>query len=121
MRIGPLVCCFVLLAGPVHAGICKTQDLMPEYFAFEAKAKTLPLEARTDLFVKDIVAAHPDFYTEEEFGDAAKIRKSAARFLDDSKPIMLGSFGPLTDEKLHAVAANVMPAFDKAQTDFANT
>jgi hypothetical protein len=94
---------------------------MPDYFAFESKAKTLPLDARTDLFLKDIVVAHPEFYTQDEFGDAAKIRKSATRLLDDSKPVMLGGFGPLTGEKLHAVAANAMPAFDKAQTDFAKT
>lgn len=121
MRFAVLTCCLMLTAAPAHAGPCKTENLMPEYFAFEAKTRSLPLEARTDLFIKDIAAVHPDFYTKEEFGDAAKIRKSAARFLDDGKPITLGGFGPLTDAKLHAVAANVTPAFDKAQADFAKS
>jgi hypothetical protein len=112
---------FAAIATAAQAGICKTQNLMPEYFAFEARAKPLPLDARTDLFLKDIVAAHPKFYTKDEFGDAEKIRKSAARLLDDSKPVMLGGFGPLTSQKLYAVATKVAPAFDKAQTDFAKT
>ena len=112
---------FLLLAVPAHAGICKTENLMPEFFAFEAKTKDLTPEQRGDAFVGDIASRHEDFYTAEEYGDADKLRKSATRFFDPAKPIQFGGFGPLTDEHLHAVAANVMPAFDKAQADFAKT
>jgi hypothetical protein len=108
-------------ATAAHAGICLTQDLMPGFFAFEAKTRGLTPQQRGAAFVRDYASRHEDFYTPEEFGDAGKLRKSATRFFDPSKPLQVGGLGPLTDEHLHAVAANVMPSFEKAQAEFART
>jgi len=121
MRIALLGGLMAMLAASAHAGPCKTENLMPGYFAFEDQTKALDAQARADRFASDYVPAHRAYYTADDFADGAKLKKSALRLFDDSKPIMLGGFGPLTDEKLHAVAANVMPAFDKAQADFAKT
>jgi hypothetical protein len=124
LRWSSVAFCFLaalVLTAPARASICQTADLMPEFFAFEAKTKDLTPAERGDAFVRDFVSRHGDFYTTDEFGDAEKVRESAVRFFDPSKPIQIGGFGPLTDEHLHAVAANVMPSFDKAQTDFTNT
>ena len=111
----------LIFAAPAQAGICKTTDLMPEFFAFETKTANLTPEQRGDAFVKDFASQHEDFYTTEEFGDVDKLRKSATRFFDPARPIVFGGFGPLTDEHLRAVAANVMPSFEKAEADFAKT
>jgi len=108
-------------AAPAQAGICKTTDLMPEFFAFETKTANLTPEQRGDAFVKDFASQHEDFYTTEEFGDVDKLRKSATRFFDPARPIVFGGFGPLTDEHLRAVTANVMPSFEKAEADFTKT
>jgi hypothetical protein len=114
-----LLCCLALFATPARAQECQTKNLMPEYLAFDARTTGMAPQRRADLFMKEIVAAHPDYYTRDEFSNLAKVRKSAARLLDPSKPIMLGGFGPLTDERVRAVAANVMPTFDKAEGNFA--
>lgn len=115
------ICCLALFATSAQAELCNTKNLMPEYLAFEARTATMAPARRADLFTKEIVAAHPDFYTGEEFGDAAKLHKSALRLLDPSKPIVLGGFGPLTDGHLRAVAANVAPSFERAEDGFART
>jgi hypothetical protein len=119
IRHAILLCCLALAATPAHAELCKTTNLMPEYLAFDTRTAGMAPARRADLFMKEIVAAHPDFYTRDEFGSPAKVRKSAARLLDPSKPIMLGGFGPLTDSRVRAVAANVMPAFRRAEEKFA--
>lgn len=121
MRISALVTILGLAAAPAQAAICHTENLMPAFLTFEAKTEGMSPDARAELFVKVIAERNPGYYTGEEFGDAARIKKSATRFFDESKPIMLGGFGPLTDAHLRAVAQNVMPAFDKAQADFAKT
>lgn len=114
-----LASAFAAMTTAAQAGICKTQDLMPAFFAFEAKTAALTPDQRADLFAREFVPQHRDFYAEDEFGDPVKLHKSAARFFGG--PVKLGDFGPLTASHFHAVAENVMPAFDKAQSDFAKT
>lgn len=121
MRIFALATFLGLAAAPAQAAICHTQNLMPEFLTFQAQTDGMAADARADLFVKAIAERHPDYYTSEEFGDAARLRKSALRFFDPSRPIVLGGFGPLTEAHLREVAQQVMPAFDKAQADFAKT
>jgi hypothetical protein len=118
-RILILASAFAAMTTAAQAGICETQDLMPAFFTFEAKTAALTPDQRADLFVTKFVPQHRDFYAEDEFGDPVKLHKSAARFFGE--PVKLGDFGPLTDSHFHAVAQNVLPAFDKAQADFTKT
>lgn len=44
VRFPWLICCLAVLAVPAHAELCKTKNLMPEYFAFEAKTAAMTPE-----------------------------------------------------------------------------
>jgi hypothetical protein len=108
--------------GAADAGACHYQNLMPEYFAFEARTEGMAPEQRADMFVKDFAPRYPDYYGNPDlFGDENKLRKSALRFFDPARPPTLAGFAPLTQERLHAVAQSVLPGFETAQGEFAKT
>lgn len=102
------------LAAPAFAGMCKSETLMPEFFAFEHATRALPPQARADRFMSEIAARHPEFYT-SELGD---VRNAALRLLDPAHPEQMDGFPPLTDEKLRAVDAAMSGAFETAQRRF---
>jgi type II secretory pathway component PulM len=48
-----------LRPAPVLADVCQYQNLMPEFFAFEAATKTLAPDIRAARFVKEFAVKHP--------------------------------------------------------------
>ena len=106
-------------ACPADAAVCHYSNLMPAFFAFEAQTRHLPLQQRAEAFVNRFAPRFPDYYGNPDvFGTKERLRQSATRFFDDSKPVRLPGFAPLTAAHLHAVADATVPAFDVAQSAF---
>ena len=103
------------------AEVCRYQNLMPEFFAFEAATMTLTPEIRTERFMKEFAAKHPAFYGDKDLGWPARAQKDALRLLDPSQSESFPGFPPLTEARLHAVAATVTDDFAAAQGKFLKT
>ncbi|MBS0334354.1 MAG: hypothetical protein JSS35_16420 [Proteobacteria bacterium] len=103
--------------GAAAAGICRSQDFMPTYFAFADRTRDLPVDQRVEAFVAEVVKPNPEFYG-HGFGDTDRLRRSAARFLDPAKPPAYPGFAPLTEGRLREVSTAAAAAFEKAQDDF---
>jgi hypothetical protein len=103
------------------AEVCRYQNLMPEFFAFEAATMTLTPEIRTERFMKEFAAKHPAFYGDKDLGWPARAQKDALRLLDPSQSESFPGFPPLTEARLHAVAATVTDDFAAAQGKFLET
>src|ERR1700733_13097625 len=103
---------------PAAAGVCKYQNLMPEFFAFEAATKNLAPDIRAERFAKEFVARHPGFYGDTDLDWPARVQKDSLRLLDPSQPESFPGFPPLTEARLHAVAATVTNGFAAAQDKF---
>ena len=108
-----------LAAPPSDAAICKTRDLMPEYFIFAAKTVGMAPDARAGLFANEFASRHPEFYVPEDFGGMDKIRKAAERFYDAGRQLTLPGSTPLTDESLRATSRAAGPALADAEAQFA--
>jgi hypothetical protein len=106
---------------PVLADVCQYQNLMPDFFAFEASTKNLSPDIRADRFMKEFAAKNPAFYGDKDLGWPAKLQKDALRLLDPSKPESFPGFPPLSEARLHAVAATVTNNFTAAQDKFLKT
>lgn len=100
------------------AGVCRAENLMPEFFAFQARTKNLAPERRADRFVKEIASRHPEFYGDAEFGSPAKLRDAALRLLDPARPEGFPGFPPLSDMRFHAVADRIDQDFVAAEARF---
>ena len=103
---------------PAAAGVCQYQNLMPEFFAFEAATKNLAPDIRAERFAKEFVARHPGFYGDTDLDWPARVQKDSLRLLDPSQPESFPGFPPLTEARLHAVAATVTNGFAAAQDKF---
>jgi len=119
-RISAALLGFAAFTTSATAGVCQSENLMPEYFAFAEATKTLPLEARAGHFVSDFAAKHPDYYT-SEFGGEQQLREAAKVLLDPAHPAQIPGFAPLTDERLRSVDAAMAGAFATAQQRFSET
>lgn len=104
------------------ADVCRYQNLMPEFFAFEARTKNLAPDIRADRFVKEFAANHPAFYGDKDsFKSPEAIEKASLRLLDPNQPESFPGFGPLPEERFHAVAATVEKDFAAGQRKFLKT
>lgn len=115
---------FTLLAlgGTAHASACRTQDLMPDFFAFEARTAALTPEQRADAFMRDFAPRYPDFYYYSSDGPYSKpenLQKAVAAFFGPHK--QMPDTLPLSDARLHAAAAETEPGFLHAESGFENT
>jgi hypothetical protein len=117
-RLPLIVLAFVATDTGASAGICRYQNLMPDFFAFEARTNALAPDDRGALFASDFAPRYPDFYGDSEFGGADALRKAAQSYFDPAKRPQIPGFAPLTDEHMRAVADAAIPAFEKAQSDF---
>lgn len=120
-----LAAALIFHSAPAFADVCRYQNLMPEFFAFEARTKNLAPDVRADQFMTDFVPRHPAFYGDKRDIEAFKtqegIRKSSLRLLDPSHPETMPGFAPLTEARFHAVADTVERDFAAAQTRFLDT
>ena len=66
---------------PAAAGVCQYQNLMPEFFAFEATTKNLAPDIRAERFAKEFAAKHPGFYGDADLDCPARVQKDALRLL----------------------------------------
>jgi hypothetical protein len=105
-----------LSAGAAQASICQSHDIMPAYFAVLDRTRDLPAAQRADAFVAEVARPHPEFYG-KGFGDEARLRDSAMRLLDPSRPLAYPGFAALAPEHLREVSAATGPAFEKAQVE----
>ena len=103
---------------PALADVCQYQNLMPEFFAFEAATKNLSPDIRAARFMKEFAAKHPAFYGDKDLGWPEKLPKDSLRLLDPSRPEAFPGFPPLSEARLHAVAATVKTDFAAAQDKF---
>lgn len=102
------------LAAPALAGLCQTENLMPEFFGFADSTRALAPEQRAERFVAQFANPHPEFYT-ADFGGPEKIRAASLRLLDPAQSEHIDGFPPLTEERFRAVAATLPGAFETAQ------
>lgn len=111
---------FLTLAiAPAQAAVCQYENLMPEFFAFDAATKNLPPDERAGRFVKDFVARHPSFYGDKRDLDwPARVHDDSLRLLDPARQESLPGFPPLTQARFHAVADAVGHDFAAAQANF---
>jgi hypothetical protein len=124
MALISAACIFAGLAQSARAapvGSCAIQDLMPAYFAFEDQTRSLSPSRRADLFVTQFAPSHPEFFAREAFGDKEKLRKKSLRLLDPSTPEQFSGFPPLTNGRLHAVAAAAIFQFNQAEAKLKTT
>jgi hypothetical protein len=108
----------VLPVTPAMAGTCRSENLMPEYFAFAARTAAMAPAQRADAFVTDFALHHPEFYVPEDFGDAGKLRERAARFFDPATVVKFPGAMPLTDENFHAAALAAVPALEEISAQY---
>ena len=113
-----LLAALALHPAPASASVCAYENLMPEFFAFEATTKNLAPEIRADRFMKEIAAKHPEFYSDSEFGSPADLRKASLRLLDPARPESFPGFPPLSEARFHAVADTIDRDFAAAQSKF---
>jgi hypothetical protein len=106
---------------PAVADVCQYQNLMPEFFAFEAATKNLGPNIREARFMKEFVAKHPVFYGDKDLGWPTRVQKDALGLLDPHQSESFPGFLPLTEARLHAVAATVTNDFTSAQAKFLKT
>jgi hypothetical protein len=103
---------------PAVADVCQYQNLMPEFFAFEAATKNLAPDIRAERFAKEFAAKHPAFYGDKDLGWPARVQKDSLGLLDPRQAESLPGFPPLTEARLHAVARTVTNDFAAAQDKF---
>lgn len=104
---------------PAQAAVCRYENLMPEFFAFEARTKDLSPGARADRFMRDIVTKHPGFYGDKRDLDwPARVRADSLRLLDPARQESLPGFPPLSEARLHAVVDTVANDFAASQAKF---
>ena len=109
---------FALYPAPVLAGVCRYENLMPEFFAFETRTKNLAPNIRAKQFAKEIAAKHPEFYGDKGLDWPAKVNEDALRLLDPGRPEVVPGFPPFSEKRFHAVADAVDGDFAAAQTKF---
>jgi hypothetical protein len=103
---------------PALASVCRTENLMPGFFAFEARTKNLAPDVRADQFVKTFAANHPDFYIDKGLDWPARVRDDSRRLLDPATPEAIPGFPPFSDKRFRAVANGIDGDFEAAQTRF---
>jgi hypothetical protein len=113
-----ILAALALYPAPALAGVCHCENLMPEFFAFEAATKDLAPDIRADRFAKDIAARHPEFYGDPEFGSPTDLHKAALRLLDPARAESFPGFPPLSEARFHAVADTIDRDFTAAQSKF---
>lgn len=116
-----------LLTTPALAEVCRYQNLMPDFIAFEHKTKDLSPDQRAGLFATDFAPKYRNFYDEmgrvegeKGFPSAETLHKDALRLLDPEHMEALPGFAPLTQDKFEAVARTTGPDFDRAYAAFSN-
>jgi hypothetical protein len=117
--LGTLI--LLTLGGTAHASACHTQDLMPDFFAFETRTATLPPEQRADAFMRDFAPRYPDFYyysSDGPYGRPESVRKAALAFFQPQKANGISGTMPLTEAGFHQAADETIPAFLHAETAF---
>jgi hypothetical protein len=101
---------------------CNYQDLMPSYQKFATKTAGFSPQQRAEAFVSTFVPRHPDYYSSEVFGDAAKMQARALRFFDPAQAaVVFPGIPPLTDKRLAALSTAVGPQFAEQQRKFMQT
>jgi len=127
MMIRCLAAVLTLLAatGSASAGVCRYDNLMPAFLAFERQTEHLPPDQRARLFADSFASQHRRFYSEvghvagdNGFPPAAKLRTDALGLLDPAHMESLPGFAPLTQARLEAAAEATGASFDRAQTAF---
>jgi hypothetical protein len=99
-----------------------SENLMPEFFAFEARTKDLAPDIRADQFMKEIAASHPEFYDDTKlFGPPAELRKDALGLLDPARPETLPGLPPLSEQRFRVVASTIETDFAAARSKFLAT
>jgi hypothetical protein len=100
-----------------QAAACRSQDLMPAYFAFLERTRGLPADQRVDRFMSEVARPNPEFYG-RGFGDEARLRKAATRYFDPDHPPAYPGFAPVSEARLHEVSTAAAAAFDRTQRLF---
>jgi len=103
------------------AGICQTENLMPEFLAFREATATLSPDQRADRFLVEVAAKHPEYFKTDVFGSDRELRGYALRLLDPAHPEQFADYPPLTEKKLRAVSAAFPRDFENAETRFSAT
>jgi hypothetical protein len=101
-----------------NAGVCRYENLMPAFLAFERQTRDLAPDQRARRFADDFASQHPVFYGGSWFKPAAKLRKDALGLLDPAHLESLPGFAPLTQARFEAAAEATGPDFDRAQAGF---
>lgn len=127
-KLAVMGCAALTLAIPASAGVCRHENLMPAFLAFERETKDLTPTQRANMFVNEFAPQHRNFYEEvgrvegdNGFPPAAKLRKNALGLLDPAHMESLPGFAPLTQAKFEAVARSTGPNFDHVQALFSDT
>ena len=109
-----------IAACPVNAaeGLCAYEDLMPDFFALKERTESLGAKARGQVFVRDFVAAHPDYYATEVFGDLSALTDEAARLFNPASWPTVPGYPPLTEERMLQTGTSVGELFARAQRRF---
>lgn len=107
------------MATPAIAGVCPTQNLMPEFLAFRAASAGQPPQQRADHFVDDFAPRYPEYFKSDIFGSDAEFRSYALRLFDPAHPEQFAGFPPLTEAKLQAMADAFPSAYAAAEARFA--
>ena len=110
-----------LSPAPALAGICHSKNLMPAFFAFEARTRNLPPKLRADRFAKEFAAAYPEFYEDKDVDWPAQIPENALRLLDPVRPEAMAGFPAFSQARFQAVADTIGRDFDAAQAKFITT
>lgn len=111
----------IACAAPALAGVCQTENLMPEFLAFREATATLSPEQRADRFLTEIAAKHPSFFKSDIFGSDQELRGYALRLLDPAHPEQFADNPPLTEESLRSMSAAFPRHFENAEARFAKS
>lgn len=106
------------------AQVCRYQNFMPEYFAFETKTAAMAPDKRADLFMSDFMPRHPIFYGAgiyEEIAKTGKLHEYVQGLFDLAKPETIPGFPPLDQVRFHAVAKTIETDFTASQEKLLKT
>jgi len=127
-RLLPAALALLAFTSQASAAVCRYDNLMPAFLAFEQKTKDLSPDQRATLFASDFAPRYKGFYGAmgrvegvKEYPSAEELRKDALRLLDPAHMETLPGFPPLTQAKFEAAAQAVGPDFDKVQAAFSRS
>lgn len=119
MKLSNLIAALGLVtAAPAAAQVCPYENLLPEFAQFVASTGDLAPPARAEAFVDRFAAKHRDFYSEQLFGNRAKLVERAQRLFDPQKTPKFPDARPITLDDILATARTVTTDYARIEGTF---